>query len=587
MAWGPDRWRLYRLALREAARALTGLTRRLVRGPRFLTAAPGRLLLTPQDLRTSDPTIATDIYGGLFVFAGRAVSAGGRSPFEAEAPSEAWAEALFGFGWLTHLRAADSALARVNARALVDEYLARPKRRSHVSRRTPVVARRVISLLEQSPLVLNGADYAFYQRLLKAIGQGVRDLEADMRSASRPLYRLQAAVGLCYAGLCCEGFESVFRRGTRALARELERQILADGGHVSRNPQVALDLLLDLLPLRQIYAGRGVEPPEALIHAIDRMLPFLRLMRQGDGTLAHVNGMGLTAVDHLSTLLMYEGTRAPPMRRAPHSGYERLEAGGTIVVAEVGPAPEVESASEAHAGCLSFELSSGKERLVVNCGAAFARSEETQLAARSTGAHSTATVADTSSGRFLVPQGWWAEAAVASWLVRQLGRALLRGPRTIPVTREDQDDAILLRASHDGYHQYGIAHERSWRLSSDGSRLEGEDRFTDAAGSSSQEVKIRFHLHPHVKASRVQRDGGVMLAMPNREVWSFRADDLEAGLEESVYFASSERARRTEQIVLSFQTRERHAVTWRFERSASPARRSAPRETDGDVPTLF
>ena len=62
---------------------------------------------------------------GIFVFAGRAVATGGRSPFDVEPPSRAWAEALYGFGWLRHLRAADTALARANARALVDEFVSR------------------------------------------------------------------------------------------------------------------------------------------------------------------------------------------------------------------------------------------------------------------------------------------------------------------------------------------------------------------------------------------------------------------------------------------------------------------------------
>jgi uncharacterized heparinase superfamily protein len=572
VAWGPDRWRLYRLALRESGRALGSALRRFARRPRFLYPSPGRLLLAPQDLRTSDATVASDIYAGLFVFAGRALSTGGRSPFDVEPPSEAWSEALFGFGWLRHLRAADSALARANARALVDDFLARRRPRKHVSRRPPVVARRVISFLEQSPLLLSGADYPFYGRLVRSIRNGVRDLEAEMHGASRPLDRLSAAIALCYAGLCCEGFDSVFRRGTRGLARELARQILPDGGHVSRNPQVVLDLLLDLLPLRQIYAGRGVEPPEDLLHGIDRMLPFLRVLREGDGTLAHFNGMGLTAVDHLSTLLMYEGARGQGMRRAPHSGYERLEAGGTVVVADVGAAPRPESAAEAHAGCLAFELSSGPDRIVVNCGAALGRGEEARIAARSTSAHSTLTLDDTSSGRFLVPQGWWADRVMASWLVRRLGAVLIRGPGDTAVEREDRAEAVLLRASHDGYAApFGVAHERRWRLSGDGGRLDGEDVLTPHPTAAAEaEVKVRFHLHPRVKATPLPGAGAMMLLLPNGEAWDFRAEGLKASLEDSVYFAATEGVRRTDQIVLSFGAGERPGVKWRFERTSGP-----------------
>src|SRR4029453_211210 len=110
--------------------------------------------------------------------------------------------------------------------------------------------------MSQSPLILEGADHAFYQRFLRAVGRLVRDLERDVRSDTLPLRRLMAAIALCCGGLCCEGLEAPLRRATRLLARELDRQILPDGGHASRNPRLIVDLLFDLLPLRQMFASR-------------------------------------------------------------------------------------------------------------------------------------------------------------------------------------------------------------------------------------------------------------------------------------------------------------------------------------------
>jgi len=69
------------------------------------------------------------------------------------------------------------------------------------------------------------------------------------------------------------------------------------------------------------------------------MLPMLRLFRHHDGTLAHFNGMGPTPADHLATILIYDDVRAQPMRHAPHSGYERLQAGTALMIADVGSAP--------------------------------------------------------------------------------------------------------------------------------------------------------------------------------------------------------------------------------------------------------
>src|SRR5260370_12188297 len=73
-----------------------------------------RLIIAPHDLRTADATRAAEIYAGRFVFAGKIVTCHGRSIFDLEPPSEDWEVALLGFGWLRHLRAADTALTRPN-----------------------------------------------------------------------------------------------------------------------------------------------------------------------------------------------------------------------------------------------------------------------------------------------------------------------------------------------------------------------------------------------------------------------------------------------------------------------------------------
>ncbi|SFU64863.1 Uncharacterized conserved protein, heparinase superfamily [Methylobacterium sp. 174MFSha1.1] len=567
MGWGPDRWRFYRLVGHEAGRVLRGAAVRATSRPSALARLrPTGLVIAPQDLRTSDATIAADIYAGLFVFAGRALATGGRSPFDFAPPSPQWGEELYGFGWLRHLRAAESALSRSNARAFVQDFMA-GRGDQDLAQRPAVVARRLISLLCQSPLVLEGADHAFYQAFLKLIGRSTRSLDRALRRGIMPRDRLVAAVALAYAGLCCEGFEPVLRRGTRLLHRELTRQILPDGGHRSRDPGFAKDLLLDLLPLRQSFLSRDIAPPEALLNAIDRMLPLLRLLRHGDASLGHHNGMGATAADQLATLLVYDGALAKPLMHAPHTGYARLEGGGgTLVVADIGAVPPPAYSAAAGAGCLSFELSCGPQRLVVNCGMP-ATGEEMRELARTTAAHSTVCLADSSSCRFLALPQPSVIHPLAAWLKRRMGPIVVRGPAEVTVERgSDAAGAAVLAARHDGYAPtLGLLHERRWRLHPDGALLEGHDGFVrDAAGRGGPaEAAIRFHLHPSVRASRVGR--GVRLAGAGAP-WLFEADEIDPVIEESVFFAALNGARRTEQIVLHLTAADGTRVAWRFRR---------------------
>ena len=359
-------WLLLRGALRRIAGRANGHP--LFRWP-FTPLKSDRLVIAPQDLRTADATRATEIYSGRFAFAGKIVVCDRRSIFEMEPPSDEWAAALLGFGWLRHLRAAETGITRANARALVDEWISFQGAWHPIAWRPDVLARRIVSWLSQSTLVLQDADVRFYRRYLRSLLRQVRCLRHTAGDARRGVARLQAVIALSYAALCIAGQARHIKSTTERLKGELERQILPDGGHISRDPSAVIEILLDLLPLRQAFASRNIAPPQALQNAIDRMMPMLRFFRHSEGTFAHFNGMGATPADLLLTLLAYDEARGAPFANAPYSGYQRLTAGGAVAVVDSGCAPPIEMSLDAHAGCLSFEFSSPRQSLIiVNCG---------------------------------------------------------------------------------------------------------------------------------------------------------------------------------------------------------------------------
>ncbi len=540
-----------------------------------------RLIIAPHDLRTTDATRAAEIYAGRFVFAGKIVNCHGRSIFDLEPPSEDWEAALLGFGWLRHLRAADTAISRANARALVEDWISNPKRKRKIAWRADVLARRTISLLSQAPLILNETDGKFYRRYLRALTREIRHLRYVMIDIPDGVPKLQVLTALSYVSLCLANQGKHIRSATKKLSDELQKQILPDGGHVSRNPGALIELLLDLLPLRQTFAARNIAPPPALLNAIDRMMPMLRFFRHNDGSFALFNGMSSVPSGMVATLLAYDDTHGTPMAHMPHTGFQRLEAGATTLIIDTGPPPPPAVSHDAHAGCLSFEFSSGNCRIVVNCGMPATGRDNWRAFARGTPAHSTLTYRDTSSCQFV-------ERTTMKRLLQ--GAPIVSGPANVESYREAVANGILLTTSHDGYlAQFGMIHRRVLMMSHDGLRLDGEDSLTPAPGTrvknSNDAYALRFHLHPSVKASRLSDARGVMLVLPNREVWTFEALDDKVELEDSVFLAGTDGPRRTVQIVIPQNSRQATSIRWSFARSsgspaATSARRNAQREPE-------
>jgi uncharacterized heparinase superfamily protein len=248
---------------------------------------------------------------------------------------------------------------------------------------------------------------------------------------------------------------------------------------------------------------------------------------------------------------------------------------------DTGPSPPPGVSQDAHAGCLSFELSSGTSRIVINCGMPSTGRDNWRSFARSTPAHSTLTYHEASSCQFV-------EFSAMKRLLH--GAPIIGGPTDVESHRETVSNGMLLTASHDGYlNSFGVVHRRVVLLSSDGTRLDGEDTLSAAPGGrikgKETDYALRFHLHPSVKASRLSDARGVMLVLPNRDVWIFEALDDKVGLEDSVFLAGNDGPRRTAQIVIRQDLRHAPSVRWSFTRSmasgpATSARREARREPE-------
>jgi uncharacterized heparinase superfamily protein len=568
-----DRGRLSWLALCRGFDELIGRLRAhpIGRVP-FVSGRAEQLVIAPQDLRTADPTYAREIYRGRFAFAGKIVVCEGRSPFDVVPPSDEWAEAMLGFGWLRHLRVPDPSVPRANARGLVDEWIALQGRFHPVSWQPEILSRRIIAWVTHAPLILQDADVAFYRRFARSLARQVRFLRSTARVARDGIPRLRARMALTFAALCMANQGRHLRNAVRGLVIELDRQVLPDGGHISRNPGALIELMLDLLPLGQAFAARNLAPPSAVMNAVDRIMPMLRFFRHGDGRFALFNGMGPSHPDLLATILAYDDAYGASLPNPPYSGYQRLQAAQTIVIMDTGAPPPFEVSAEAHAGCLSFELSTA-HRIVVNCGLPeFGKANWRELA-RSTAAHSTLTFNDTSSCRFL---------ATGSFR-RLFGSPVIEGPHKIQLERDADGKGLSLRAAHDGYLHLGAIHQRRLSLAADGSRLEGEDELIFPRGRprARDRYAVRFHLHPMISAKPRTDGNGVTLVLPNREVWSFRADGAEIVLEDSVFLADQNGPRRTTQIIIVGEARKSATIAWRFAQER-PERRDAARTWSGE-----
>ncbi|KAA1237769.1 heparinase [Agrobacterium tumefaciens] len=538
-----------------------GLTPLRLHVSRFANRVPDGLVAAPTDLRAIDPYFAEELLRGRIALAGRVVETGGASPFQVDYPSAVFEERLHAFTWLRHIRSDKSSEACKRARRIVAEWMVIHGRRlAGIAWSPEIAAQRLIAWLSHSPVVLYEADAGFYRRFLKSLTFHVRYLERIVRHAPDGEARLRVRIALAMASIAMPTRLSRINRNGMKLAQEMERQILPDGGHVSRNPRVMLDLLLDLLPLRQSYINLGHDLPSGLVPAIDRMFPAIRFFRHQGGDLALFNGATATLANELVSVLRYDETAGRPSKVLPDVNYHRLATDDTVIIVDTGYPASAELSRSAHSGCLSFEMSCGKNRFIVNSGFPRNAAPEYQRASRSTAAHSTVTLADTSSCRLSRS--------------RLLGPIMVSGVSHVDSRRgTDANGNDILWASHDGYLQnFGCYHEREIELNAAGTKIKGRDLIRadeNAAKTQLQSIFAvsRFHIHPHIQLHQ-QDEESVYLEAADGTVWLFSAPGLELFVTEDVFMADASGMRPSQQIELPFNLANTREIRWLIERQA-------------------
>jgi len=539
-----------------------------------LTTAPGlawrlmrpridAFLFIPSDLRPTDPSLADELAAGQMGLGGNMLDLAGSSPFSVVPPDKSWARALHGFSWLGSLRAAEDELALDMARHLVADWCRRNKSRPGgrgIAAEPSVMARRVASFIVNAGFLLEDAEPEFYHLFTRTLGSELRALDRASRRATPGYPRLACAMSLTLACLAADGHDRDLPQAEGLLLAELRQQILADGGHVSRNAETVLDVLLDLLPIKQCYLARQMTVPPELAAKVNRMLEHVTAMTTTPGTLARFNGVGAARVEAVATVLALGATHTPPPICEPGaSGYARMQRGATAVIVDGGRAPPLLHSGLAHAGALSFELAHAGARIIVNAGAATPTHGPAAADARATASHSTLVLDEQSSARLVR----------SAHIERLTGGPALAGPDTVVASLLEIDGEARLVGQHDGYlGRFGIIHERRLTLDPSGSILEGIDVLRPPSGTLRlpRDVPVALHFHLPIEAGWSPLPDAILIEPRSGPPWRFTVHGARCAVEHATDYAQAQGPVPARQIVVRTSTPGETTISWRLER---------------------
>lgn len=534
------------------------------RGP-----APAPAATLPEPMYFGEADRGARLVQGWWDLGGRAVELRGAPIWDAARDDPRLAAAAEGCGWLDDLAALGSRGARALARDWVEAWIGRSGGGAGSGWEPELAGRRATRWSAHAAFLTDGLDAAAADRFWRALAGHQRYLAGAWPRAAPGLPQLRALAGLVWTGrvLPHPGHaEAVARLG--ALVAGI---VGPEGDVASRSPEDLAATLALLVWTARLLEDAGQSAAPEHLAAIVRMVPPLRALRMGGGTMARFHGGGACDALAIDTALAELRLETQPRPRLP-MGYARLAGGRVAVLMDGATPPSGTWARGAHAGALAFEMSVGRLPLVVNVGPGRDAGPALARLARSTAGHSTVEVDGSSSAEFA-------------------GEALVGGPTLVSVRQAQDATGMWLLATHDGYvARKGLLHERRVFVDARGVEARGEEilsvtdaRARDALDAASRAAggrmrfAARFHLHPDV-AARLEPDlEAVSLELSSGEVWEFRVGGGDVALEDSVYLdPGTAEPRPTRQVVVRAEVVEYLGqITWSFGRVVEAPRAGA------------
>jgi uncharacterized heparinase superfamily protein len=273
--------------------------------------------------------------------------------------------------------------------------------------------------------------------------------------------------------------------GKKLLFKNINIQILHDGGHYERSPLYHSIVLEDLLDIYKLVSNHNYFSKYEILNLENKiifMLIWLNRLSHKDGKISFFNDSAFNiskSFDRLSSQAIDLGIKF----KLTDSNFTYFKETGYFIYTDenvdlkfnVGSVGPKEQPGHSHADTLSFELSVGKFRLFVNSGTSTYENNTLRLFQKSTKAHNTLEINKLNSSNV--------------WSIFRVGKRAKVGH----IKYDTSNNNVKFEATHDGYYQSSTTnHKRMINI------IDNKIIISDTTTKLCLDSIIRLYLNPDV-----------------------------------------------------------------------------------------
>jgi len=402
-----------------------------------------------------------------------------------------------------------------------------------------VIAKRIIAWSSNTDLTLENSSKNYKEKFFLSSIKQSNFLLKNFNSLQNETDKIICCAAIILSGIMFGEKYINYKVGIKELEKIIKNYFDETGFPKSRNPEEVFICLKYLILIREWFKEAQKIIPDFLNEIIIKCGNCYKVLSCENKQFPLFNGA--TEINHKEYDIFLKNLKYKfTDKNNEVAGLVKIKKKKFEFFIDFGNPPPNNYAKSYQAGCLAFELTSNKQKIICNSGYGKYLQPKFARLSRSTAAHSTLYINDTSSCIFQKNK-----------FIRKIyGNTLIERHKILNKKYSEDKNFYTLIASHNGYEKkFGYIHTRSIVIPKNEEKIFGEDKLIKTKKySNSLWYTIRFHIYPNIKIVKTKAGNSILISLPNGEGWVLKSETNNLDIEKSIFFGNKNKILNNESI---------------------------------------
>ena len=471
---------------------------------KLITFIPDRVFYNPSShLSASLTTISNDFYKITNTFS--------ESLWKTSIKDKQKFENLHNFLWLTKL---DRKNSKIITKNIINSWIDNFFNYHPNTWEMDITARRIIAWVSNTDITLEDSDKIYKEKFFLSLIKQSNFLLKNLKNLFYGPNKIICCSAIILSGIIFKENEQNYIKGTKELEKIIKNYFDENGFPKSRNPEEVFISLQYLILIREWFKEAQKPIPEFLNEIIQKCGSCYATLSCANKQFPLFNGA--TEINHKDYDIFLKNQKYKFINKNHEiADLIKIKKKKFEFFIDCGNPPPDNFAKYYQAGCLAFELISNKQKIICNSGYGKYLPPKLNSISRSTAAHSTLYINDTSSCIFQKNES----------INKVYGNSLIEKHKVINKKYTEDKNFYSVIASHNGYEKkFGYIHTRSVKISKKEDKIFGQDELKKTRKySKSLFYFVRFHIYPNTKIVKTKARNTIIIRLSNGEGWLLRS----------------------------------------------------------------